>query len=519
MTISGTISIKNKLVILITTLIAAVLAITFISLNELHTTTRNTEVLYQQQTLPSRLSAELYRIQLIQFIALTEVLSTQDATQKQALFAQIASLSDASDRLATAFAAIRQQPDIQAAAAQFLEDRAHYAPAFLRTIDALKKGDMEEVHKMMLGDCRAYGLKLNEDISDLNRLYKDAADESHGQSVQAFHRTVAQVLAIACLGLLISVALGVMLVRYIGQALETARHAADAVAAGRLGERIAVTRHDEIGNVLGALGTMNQQLMTIVSEVRGGADRVAGASDEIATGTAMLSERTESQALAVQQTAAHVQDVTGSVDETAQKARSAKELAALAAKSAEEGHRAMRDIQKSIEKMSVSSHRVRDITGVIDGIAFQTNILALNAAVEAARAGEQGRGFAVVAAEVRTLAQRSASAAKEIAALIAESTNSVDAGVAQVADAGRRIGEVVGRVGDVSSIITDISLACEEQTKSLQSVNSSVQQIDDTAQQNAAVVEQSAAACQNLRSEAEMLRERVAYFSLPKAYA
>ncbi|MDI4635906.1 HAMP domain-containing protein [Pelomonas sp. V22] len=289
---------------------------------------------------------------------------------------------------------------------------------------------------------------------------------------------------------------------------------AETVAEGDLRVKIHVTRQDETGQLLGALKRMNESLVEIVGNVRGNAESVATASGQIAQGNADLSQRTEEQASNLQQTAASMEELTATVNHNNDTARQAAQMADGAARIAESSGAVMSQVVSTMEDITNSSKKIADIIGTIDGIAFQTNILALNAAVEAARAGEQGRGFAVVAGEVRTLAQRSADAAREIKSLIGASVERVEAGNSLVGEAGRTVGEVVSQVRRVSDLIGEISAASSEQSKGIGQVGEAVSQLDQVTQQNAALVEESAAAADSLQQQARQLAQTVSVFRL-----
>ena len=271
---------------------------------------------------------------------------------------------------------------------------------------------------------------------------------------------------------------------------------------------------DEFSPLLTAMREMQDSLKRIVANVRQGVDSVSTASGQIASGNQDLSTRTEQQASSLQQTAASMEQLTGTVKQSADNARQANQLAASASEAASKGGAVVGQVVATMDDISSSSKKIADIIGVIDGIAFQTNILALNAAVEAARAGEQGRGFAVVAGEVRSLAQRSAQAAREIKTLISASVEKVDEGSKQVAQAGSAMSDIVAQVKRVSDLIGDITSATMEQSSGIGQVNDAITQMDQATQQNAALVEQSAAAAASLREQAEKLAQAVAVFRL-----
>jgi len=294
--------------------------------------------------------------------------------------------------------------------------------------------------------------------------------------------------------------------------VDRARQLADAIAEGDLTRTVQATGRDEIAELLRALGRMQASLSRIVGDVRNSSDSIGTASQEIATGNQDLSSRTEQTASNLQQTAASMEQLSSTVRQSADAARQASAMAAANAEVAARGGQVVGQVVTTMQEIQGSSQKIGDIIGVIDGIAFQTNILALNAAVEAARAGEQGRGFAVVAAEVRNLAQRSAEAAKEIKGLIGDSVDKVQTGTQLVAQAGSTIGEIVDNAQKISAFVTDITTAAQEQSDGIGQVNTAVGQLDQMTQQNAALVEQSAAAAESLREQAGRLATAVQVF-------
>ena len=320
--------------------------------------------------------------------------------------------------------------------------------------------------------------------------------------------------ALAGCGLLVGALMAWLITRSITSPLRKIVAATHAVAAGDLSQSVPVAGRDEVAEVLQSIAQMQQSLRAMVGEVRGSTDSIATASSEIASGNADLSARTEQAASNLQQTAASMEQLTGTVKQSADAARTANQLAASAATVAARGGAVVSQVVATMDEINASSKQIADIIGTIDGIAFQTNILALNAAVEAARAGEQGRGFAVVAAEVRSLAQRSAAAAKEIKGLIGGSVEKVASGSRLVADAGATMKEIVASVQRVSDIIGEITAAASEQSDGIGQVNGAVTQLDQMTQQNAALVEESAAAAGSLKEQAARLAQVVATFRL-----
>jgi methyl-accepting chemotaxis protein len=305
-----------------------------------------------------------------------------------------------------------------------------------------------------------------------------------------------------------------LLIRSIRQPLDQANEIAARIAQGDLSGRVDVSRGDEFGDLMKSLAAMNESLGHMVHQVRQSTDSIATASTEIATGNQDLADRTEKTSSDLQSTASAMDELTSTVQHSADNARQASQLAASASSVAEKGGTVVRQVVSTMEEINVSSKKISDIIGVIDGIAFQTNILALNAAVEAARAGEQGRGFAVVASEVRSLAQRSAEAAKEIKALIGTSVDKVESGTRLVTDAGATMNDIVQSVKRVADVIGEITAASSEQSAGIAQVNTSINNLDQMTQQNAALVEQSAAAAQSMREQASQLAEAVSVFKV-----
>jgi methyl-accepting chemotaxis protein len=343
--------------------------------------------------------------------------------------------------------------------------------------------------------------------------------EASAASLARSHRTS---LLLGGLGLLVAAAAVVvswLTQRRLVADLARAGEVAERVAAGRLDVVPQSRRADEVGDMLRSLSNMMRALNDSLRTVQESSSSIHSASTEIAGGNADLSVRTEQTASSLQQTASAMEELTGTVRQSADSALQASQLARSAAEVAQRGGEVVAQVVSTMDEINASSKKIADIIGTIDGIAFQTNILALNAAVEAARAGEQGRGFAVVASEVRSLAQRSAQAAKEIKALIGSSVDKVESGSRLVADAGSTMDEIVASVQRVSQIIGEISHGASEQSTGLSQVNGSVASLDGMTQQNAALVEQSAAAAESLHAQAARLGEVVSRFTLGHSLA
>ncbi|WP_157271976.1 methyl-accepting chemotaxis protein, partial [Azohydromonas aeria] len=398
--------------------------------------------------------------------------------------------------------------------ARVKEARVAYVASFTKVDQLLAAGQREEATRLLLAETLPAIDALQQQVEPLTKLQRELVIKSADTLISDIATARTTVMGLGALALLVGVGLAWALTRSITAPIRQAVQVAQTVAAGDLSSRVEIRRHDETGELLQALQAMNDSLVQIVSQVRQSSDSIATGSQQIATGNADLSQRTEEQASNLEETAASMEQLTSTVKQNADTAAAATQLATSASHAAEAGGAVMGQVVATMEDISAGSRKIADIIGVIDGIAFQTNILALNAAVEAARAGEQGRGFAVVAGEVRSLAQRSAEAAKEIKALISASVQKVEAGSQLVDDAGRSMGDIVNQVRRVSDLINEISAASHEQSQGIGQVGEAVAQLDQVTQQNAALVEESAAAAESLKHQAQRLAEVVNAFKL-----
>ncbi len=384
----------------------------------------------------------------------------------------------------------------------------------LRTL-ALQGGDAaQQARDYLVGESATAYSALQTELDALVALNARGADASRAAAEQSYARALNGVIFALLAAVALALALAVIITRAITRPVARAMAAAERVADGDLSSELRAEGRDEIAQLLRTLSGMQQRLAGIVRSVRGNAESVATASAQIAQGNADLSQRTEEQASALQQTAATMDELGGTVRNNADNAQQASQLARSASQVADQGGNLVREVVETMKGIDGSSRRIAEIIGLIDGIAFQTNILALNAAVEAARAGEQGRGFAVVAGEVRSLASRSAEAAREIKALIGASSERVAEGNALVERTGRTMDEIVGAIQRVNDIAAEISAASVEQSTGVSQVGEAVTQMDQVTQQNAALVEESAAAAESLRQQARLLVDAVAVFQL-----
>jgi methyl-accepting chemotaxis protein len=383
----------------------------------------------------------------------------------------------------------------------------------------------EEAFQATAADPLATQRIVNEKLLPQSQQYMAAIDglaklidtiATDALAAQAQHTRQSLLLLGTCT--LLAVALGAgaawLITRSVTVPLSATMAAADRMAGGDMSVTVAIEGGDEVADLQGALSRMQQSLGSLVGEVRASSESIATASAQIATGNQDLSTRTEQTASNLQRAASNLEEITGTVGQTADSARTANQLAASASMAAQRGGKVVSQVVSTMNDIQTASRRIADIIGTIDGIAFQTNILALNAAVEAARAGEQGRGFAVVAGEVRTLAQRSAEAAREIKSLIGASVEKVETGTRLVGEAGGAMEEIVSGVKRVTDVIGEISAATTEQSGGLRQVNEAVAQLDQMTQQNAALVEESAAAARSMAEQSRRLTQTMVRFKV-----
>ncbi len=405
-------------------------------------------------------------------------------------------------------------PEGKALMAQLKEARGKYVAAFSKVQKLLDDGKKEEAIRAMNQETLPALDALQEPISKLTVLQKKIVNASSAEVGQQIASARNLMLMLGLTALVIGIWFAWWITRSITGPIREAVHLAQTVAAGDLSTENHSNSKDECGQLLEALQDMNDSLIHIVNQVRTGADSMATATSQIAAGNLDLSSRTEEQASALEQTAASMEELAETVKQNYETGKHANQLAESASTVASKGGAVVSQVVDTMEAINTSSRKIADIIGVIDGIAFQTNILALNAAVEAARAGEQGRGFAVVASEVRSLAGRSAEAAKEIKTLIGASVGNVAEGCKLVEQAGSTMDEIVVHVRRVADLMGEVTHASQDQTLGIDQVNQAVGQMDQVTQQNAALVEEAAAAAQSLEAQARNLVEVVSIFKL-----
>lgn len=442
-----------------------------------------------------------------------QVLNT-DSTRVAALEKTMAQIQAEFEAHHKTYVALISSPEEHKLHDAFEAQWKHYLQFHAQIVELSRKNEQAQARELLEGDAQRTFEAMSKVLDQLVELNQTGARSAAEASESAYLMARNAMVIAAALGLAMAVTAGLWLMRSITGPLQQALQAAHRVADGDLSCVIEHQSQDESGQVLQALQLMQTSLEGVVTKVRDNADSVATASQQIANASQDLSSRTEEQASALEETAATMDELAATVRTNTENAQQADQLARSASAIAVQGGEVVGKVVTTMQNINASSRKISDIIGVIDGIAFQTNILALNAAVEAARAGEQGRGFAVVASEVRSLAQRSAEAAKEIKTLISRSVEQVSHGTDLVDQAGKTMGEIVGSIRRVSDIVTEITTATQEQSLGIQQVGQAISQLDQTTQQNAAMVEESAAAAETLKDQAMQLVQTVAVFRL-----
>ncbi|HJV50830.1 MAG TPA: methyl-accepting chemotaxis protein [Noviherbaspirillum sp.] len=431
---------------------------------------------------------------------------------------QAGQYAQASEKLGAMFSSHAGTTETQKALlTRIAAENAAATPVIAKAIELGLADRTEEATRVLIKELRPIQWRWTGALEELRAFEEKLSVQAVAESRNAYANARMLMLSISALAVLAGAAIAWSITLSITRPISVAVKVAQTVAGGDLGSRIEVRSSDETGQLLQALKDMNDSLVRIVSRVRSGTDTIATASAQIANGNLDLSSRTEEQAGSLEETASSLEELTSTVKQNADNARQANHLARSASDVAREGGAVVSQVVETMGAINESARKIVDIIAVIDGIAFQTNILALNAAVEAARAGEQGRGFAVVASEVRSLAQRSASAAKEIKQLIGDSVGKVDAGSRLVDQAGKTMQDIVGSIRRVTDIMNEIAAASQEQTSGIEQINQAVTQLDDVTQQNASLVEEAAAAAQSLQEQARDLTQVVSAFRLGDA--
>ena len=462
-----------------------------------------------------RLVADAYRLQAINAERYKAMALSSEPEVGEILSADIERTQTHYRELMDQLATRLQTPAEQALLTGTHDKAQDFQAAVKELVTARDFGLTERIRKVFAEHFEPSAAALLGSLQQLAQSQRDAIDAAGAQIAQSSQRAQVALTLFCATALLLGSVLTWWLVRSISRPIGTANATAQRVSSLDLRENIEGHNRDEAGQLLLSLKTMQEALRTLVMQVRQSAQSVRLAAHEIAQGNADLSERTEGTASNLQQTAAALEQVTQRLHQSTETAARAEHMASQASAVATEGGNAMAQVVRTMQNIQQSSRKVEEVTGVIDSIAFQTNILALNAAVEAARAGEQGRGFAVVAAEVRQLAMRAGEAAREIKGLIATSAQNVETGTALVNGAGHTMGQIVDSIRNVASMISDISTTTLSQTRDINDINTAVARLDQMTQQNSALVEESAAASEGLRHQANELTHLISQFVLP----
>ncbi|HZW20465.1 methyl-accepting chemotaxis protein [Noviherbaspirillum sp.] len=505
-------SIKARLVGVLCFLCLQLIAGALIGLGNLKVANDSMKSMYDDRLVPLGQLDQIVRLLNQNELSIAKAISDEPADAAK-LMDQIDSNIAKATETWNAYMATYLTPEEKKLAEQFAADRKKFVDEGLRpAAAAVRAQDAKLATELLHGPMEKLFEPVRRGINDLIHLQEEVAKREYEERQQTYVLVRNMCIAALAFGLLLAAVVGYWLLRAISRPLEQAIALAGGIAAGDLTQTFPQPARNEMGRLLSALKNMNDSLVKIVVQVRSGTDTIATASSQIAAGNQDLSARTEEQASSLEETASSMEELTSTVKQNADNAGQASTLAVSASEVASKGGAVVSEVVHTMEAINDSSRKIVDIIAVIDGIAFQTNILALNAAVEAARAGEQGRGFAVVAAEVRTLAQRSANAAKEIKGLIHDSVDKVASGARLVDQAGVTMQEIVDSVRRVSDIVGEITAASREQTAGIEQINTAISQMDQVTQQNASLVEEAAAASESMQNEARKLSEVVAVF-------
>lgn len=509
--------ISTRITALVLFLVVLAVALVRITMAELQHSNASLKTVYEDRVVALGQLSDIQRIMLRNRVAIATADSARSDAERDEIIKGVDENIKHANQVWAEYIATQLTTEEAIVAKQFEEARTNYVANGLQVaLNMLRdpKHDKAALDQMLIVDInklyapvRDQLVKLNDiQLAEAKKEYQDA--ENRFETLQFYSRTVGWG-AIA-----LAIVFSIFLVRNIKQSLATAAEAMNTIAKGDMTCEVDISGKNEITTLMISLSEMQASLRDVVKNVRQGSESVSTASAEIASGNHDLSSRTESQASALEETAASMEQLSATVRNNADNAKQANQLATSASTIASSGGAVVSDVVRTMKEINDSSKKIAEIISVIDSIAFQTNILALNAAVEAARAGEQGRGFAVVATEVRSLASRSADAAKQIKALITESESKVSAGVQLADNAGSRMTEVVTAIQRVADIVGEISVASREQAEGVAQVGEAVTQMDQVTQQNAALVEEMAAAASSLKQQAEELVGTVSAFKI-----
>ena len=507
--------IQGRLMLLVSLLCLLMTGIGALGLYGMHASNQGLQTVYADRTVPLGQLDLVVRLLQRTRLLVAEAIYAANPEQMKNTAGKVENNIGEINQVWDAYLTTTLTPEEKKLAEKFMLDRTNFVSRGLTpAIAALNAGNVEALKQLEHDVMAADFTPVAAGVDALIALQLDVSRQESERAQAHFVSMRNTVIAVLLLGIAVAFIAAGILVRAIVRPLNQAVNMAKEIAAGNLTADILVKSSDEMAQMQHALNVMRKSLTNIISGVRRNAEMIASTSTQIAHGNNDLSQRTEEQASTLEETAASMEQLTSTVKNNAANSKQARELAQVASDIALQGGDAMSQVVGTMDSIADSSRKITDIISVIDGIAFQTNILALNAAVEAARAGEQGRGFAVVATEVRNLAQRSASAAKEIKELISDSVSRVEIGTRQVTDARTTIDGIVTAVRQVTDIMREITTASIEQSSGIEQVNQAVMQMDGVTQQNAALVEQAAAAAETLQAQGRSLAQGMGVFRL-----
>jgi methyl-accepting chemotaxis protein-1 (serine sensor receptor) len=507
-------SIKARLYLNLAILAVALIVVLGVGLKAFNNASNRMETLYSDNLVPIASFGEIFQRSLQSQQYRLEAYVHKDTQFTQANYDAVKENRGRINSLMEEFDKVSLSPEERKLSDEIKEQRASIVSSGKQEIEALLAQDYESATKVRIGSIEPVIDRMDDTTQKLIEMRIAAA----GKLIEAARSEVAADRRVMMISFVLALAIAVwsawLLARHVSIGLGRAEDLAERVSRGELGHRLDVVGNDEISRLLRALKGMDNKLVDTVSQVRESAATVDRAASQLSQGSDDLSERTQEQAAALEETAASMEEMTATVKQNADNAQQANQIASSTRGQADQGGQVVRRAVDAMNEITSASKRIEDIISVIDEIAFQTNLLALNAAVEAARAGEQGRGFAVVASEVRNLAQRSASAAKEIKGLIGDSVHKVAAGAALVGESGETLNSIVTGVKKVTDIVAEMTAATSEQSSGIDQINHAVTNMDHATQQNAALVEESAAAAKTMQQQAQELMKLVAFFRI-----
>jgi methyl-accepting chemotaxis protein-1 (serine sensor receptor) len=507
--------ISTRLIVLFSLASALLIGVGGVGLYGISMANSSLQSVYEERLIPSSQLDVVIRALLRNRLAIAAMIITPTPETIAAKSAEVEANAALISKTWEAFESQRLDAEARRLAGKFVEDRKHFVQeGLMPAVAALRANDLKEAQRITVETIRPLFEPVDKDVSEIIQANIDESKRLYAAATARYEMVRNMAVLSIVLGIGLIVVFSVALVRGLQRSLGHAVDISKAVAQGDLTQTISIEGEDEVAQLLTAMSDMKENLVRVVSDVRCGVDSVGTASGQIASGNQDLSARTEQQASSLEETAASMEQLTATVKQSADSARQADQLAKSASTAAAKGGEVMGEVITTMDEIADASKKMAEIIGVIDGIAFQTNILALNAAVEAARAGEQGRGFAVVAGEVRNLAQRSAQAAREIKGMINDSVEKVASGSALVNDAGASMAEIVAQVKRVTDLIGEITSGALEQSSGIGQINEAVTQMDQVTQQNAALVEEAAAAAASLKDQADRLSQTVSVFKL-----